>query len=85
MSLHHMFLLQVGPSSDPGGVTMIDSTKVYTKTKEQFGWPEDTEDFPETAVAAPKPAQAAVNATNGTTSENDGTVSHIMPLTAMDR
>jgi len=31
---------------DPAGVTMLDSIKVYGKTKEQFGWPEEPpEDF----------------------------------------
>ena len=36
--------LMFGSSNDPLGVTMIDSIKVYGKTKETFGWPEDTDD-----------------------------------------
>ncbi|KAK5619189.1 E3 ubiquitin-protein ligase ubr4 [Crenichthys baileyi] len=36
----------IGASVDPAGVTMLDSVKIYGKTKEQFGWPEDPpEDF----------------------------------------
>lgn len=37
-------VLSFGSSNDPLGVTMIDSIKVYGKTKEVFGWPEDVED-----------------------------------------
>lgn len=37
-------VLSFGSSNDPLGVTMIDSIKVYGKTKEIFGWPEDAED-----------------------------------------
>ena len=35
------FSFVVGPSSDSSGINMIDSIKVYCKTKENFGWPED--------------------------------------------
>ena len=31
----------MGPSPDSANVTMVDSIKVYVKTKESFGWPED--------------------------------------------
>lgn len=37
-------VLAFGSSNDPLGVTMIDSIKIYGKTKEVFGWPEDAED-----------------------------------------
>lgn len=41
----------VGASVDPAGVTMLDSIKIYGKTKEQFGWPDEPpEDFPSAAV-----------------------------------
>ena len=47
-----VFSLQVGASVDPAGVTMLDSIKVYGKTKEQFGWPEEPpEDFSSPASA----------------------------------
>lgn len=32
------------PSSDPNGITFIDSIKVYGKTKESFSWPDDGDD-----------------------------------------
>ena len=36
---------------DPAGVTMLDSIKIYGKTKEQFGWPDEPpEDFPSASV-----------------------------------
>lgn len=42
---------KVGASVDPAGVTMLDSIKIYGKTKEQFGWPEDPpEDFSSASV-----------------------------------
>lgn len=42
---------EVGASVDPAGVTMLDSIKIYGKTKEQFGWPEDPpEDFSSASV-----------------------------------
>ncbi|XP_078094991.1 E3 ubiquitin-protein ligase UBR4 isoform X5 [Mustelus asterias] len=41
----------VGASVDPAGVTMVDSIKIYGKTKEQFGWPDEPpEDFPSASV-----------------------------------
>lgn len=37
---------------DPAGVTMIDAVKIYGKTKEQFGWPDEPpEDFPSASVS----------------------------------
>lgn len=48
--LHLVF----GPSLDPDGICMLDSVKVYGRTKEDFGWPDDTSDTDAagTAVAA---------------------------------
>ncbi|XP_065141997.1 E3 ubiquitin-protein ligase UBR4 isoform X2 [Paramisgurnus dabryanus] len=41
----------IGASVDPAGVTMLDSVKIYGKTKEQFGWPDEPpEDFSSAAV-----------------------------------
>ncbi|VVC25973.1 Hypothetical protein CINCED_3A011321 [Cinara cedri] len=34
-----------GPSRDPEGITMIDSIKIYGKTKESFGWPDDVDEI----------------------------------------
>lgn len=51
MEFHHLFHFSVGASVDPAGVTMLDSIKIYGKTKEQFGWPEDPpEDFSSASV-----------------------------------
>ena len=35
-----MLIYTVGPSLDPSGINIIDCIRVYTKTKEVFGWPE---------------------------------------------
>lgn len=37
-------ILTFGPSQDPDGIIMVDSIKVYGKTKDVFGWPEESED-----------------------------------------
>ncbi|XP_058849008.1 E3 ubiquitin-protein ligase UBR4 isoform X2 [Acipenser ruthenus] len=41
----------LGASVDPTGITMLDSIKIYGKTKEQFGWPDEPpEDFSSASV-----------------------------------
>ncbi|XP_060541262.1 E3 ubiquitin-protein ligase UBR4 [Pantherophis guttatus] len=43
----------IGASVDPAGVTMLDAVKIYGKTKEQFGWPDEPpEDFPTASVSS---------------------------------
>lgn len=37
-------VITFGPSQDPLVVTMVDSIKVYGKTKDVFGWPEEIEE-----------------------------------------
>lgn len=50
-SLYLFLIFIVGASVDPTGVTMLDSIKIYGKTKEQFGWPDEPpEDFPSASV-----------------------------------
>ncbi|GAB6031468.1 hypothetical protein CHUAL_009237 [Chamberlinius hualienensis] len=34
-----------GPSTHSSGVTIVDTVKVYGKTKESFGWPEETDEL----------------------------------------
>ncbi|XP_063293132.1 E3 ubiquitin-protein ligase UBR4 isoform X8 [Pelobates fuscus] len=42
-----------GASVDPAGVTMIDAIKIYGKTKEQFGWPDEPpEEFSSASVSS---------------------------------
>lgn len=63
---------------------MVDSIKVYVKTKEAFGWPEDSEDFPEpTAQSKPAPVASTSNGLN--TVEPDTNVCLPIPITSMDR
>uniref|UniRef100_A0A8C3QPV4 Ubiquitin protein ligase E3 component n-recognin 4 n=1 Tax=Cyanoderma ruficeps TaxID=181631 RepID=A0A8C3QPV4_9PASS len=55
----------IGASVDPAGVTMMDSIKIYGKTKEQFGWPDEPpEDFPSASVSNVCPPN--LNQGNGT-------------------
>lgn len=37
-------IITLGPSLDPGSVNIVDSVQIYGKTKEIFGWPEDSEE-----------------------------------------
>lgn len=43
------FTVTFGPSIDPQSITIVDSIKVYGRTKESFSWPDDTEDLFETS------------------------------------
>ncbi|XP_034609555.1 E3 ubiquitin-protein ligase UBR4 [Trachemys scripta elegans] len=55
----------IGASVDPAGVTMMDAVKIYGKTKEQFGWPDEPpEDFPSASVSNVCPPN--LNQGNGT-------------------
>lgn len=68
---------------DQSGVTMIDSIKIYVKTKEAFGWPEDQEDFPE-----PPSGKLAVppSGSGGLTGlDVDSNNMMPLPLTSVDR
>ncbi|KAF7239331.1 E3 ubiquitin-protein ligase UBR4 [Varanus komodoensis] len=84
----------VGASVDPAGVTMLDAIKIYGKTKEQFGWPDEPpEDFPSASVSSVCPPN--LNQGNGTGDVESaapavasGTVlesSEIESLTILDR
>ncbi|XP_052093919.1 E3 ubiquitin-protein ligase UBR4-like [Mytilus californianus] len=72
--------LFVGASADSGGVTMVDSIKVYVKTKESFGWPEETDEFPESSVSKVLQQQGVVTVT-----ESETVSFAPLPLTCADR
>ncbi|BFZ02848.1 hypothetical protein BsWGS_05885 [Bradybaena similaris] len=77
------FNIFFGCSMDPNAITMVDSVKVYVKTKEAFGWPEEPEDFPEPATSS---AAKLVNPSNGVPlSEFDNVPAVPLPMTAADR
>ena len=44
--------INFGGSQDPGGVNMIDSVQMWTKTKEVFGWSEDGDEFTGAGVSS---------------------------------
>ncbi|XP_031787712.1 protein purity of essence isoform X2 [Nasonia vitripennis] len=69
-----------GPSQDPEGVIMVDSIKIYGKTKDAFGWPEEPEDIP---AGQSTPAQATAGTTTGNDADNP-TVSPT-PLSSVDK
>ena len=70
------FFYLVGQSLDPSGVTMLDSLKVYAKTKEAFGWPDDPqEEIPST------PGLGSAAAVDTETEIIDS----VPPMTAVDK
>lgn len=62
---------------------MVDSIKVYTKTKEAAGWPEDSDESPDSSL----PKSPSVPNVNGYSSAADveSSVSSPLPLTPMDK
>ena len=79
--------MSVGASADPATVTMIDSIKVYVKSKSAFNWPED-DDLPDNSAGSNQPSSQPPTtkessvATTTTTSVIDSTDSiDNVPLT----
>lgn len=62
---------------------MVDSIKVFTKTKEAFGWPEEPDEF--TEQSAPKSAPSVASAVASSESETVTTSLTYMPLTSADK
>lgn len=59
-------MLVVGPSLDPSGVNMVDSIRVYSKSKEEFNWPQSPP--PSMAMAMPLSSRSR----GGAAEEEDG-------------
>ncbi|XP_060527250.1 E3 ubiquitin-protein ligase UBR4 [Cylas formicarius] len=69
-----------GPCQDPELMTMVDSVKVYGKTKDAFGWPEDNED-----VTGGSANTSASNPPSTGTSEIDQQPGSPQQLTKLER
>ncbi|KAK2587955.1 hypothetical protein KPH14_004040 [Odynerus spinipes] len=67
-----------GPSQDPEGVIMVDSIKIYGKTKDAFGWPEETEEILPSGQSTSANIPAISN-------EADNTIVSPAPLSSIDR
>lgn len=62
---------------------MVDSIKVFTKTKEAFGWPEEPDEFVERMMSkTTPPATVAPSSLDSETTMS--TIPH-MPLTSADK
>lgn len=81
-ALFLLLWLTVGASVDLAGVTLIDSIKVYVKSKESFGWPEETEEFTENPVTAASkvPISGALQP-----ADTESSTLAPLPLTSTDR
>nr|XP_012152236.1 PREDICTED: protein purity of essence isoform X3 [Megachile rotundata] len=65
-----------GPSQDHEGVIIVDSIKIYGKTKDAFGWPEEIED-----VSSGQSTSAPVTTINN---DVDGSLVAPAPLSSVD-
>ncbi|KAJ6631770.1 Protein purity of essence [Pseudolycoriella hygida] len=71
-----------GPTQDPDKVCMLDCIKVYGKSKELIGWPEESDDV--LANGSTSNSQLAANAAACSTSQfTDSTIQTITPLDKM--
>ncbi|KAG8222860.1 hypothetical protein J437_LFUL003505 [Ladona fulva] len=77
------FVITFGPSPDPESVTMVDSIKVYGKTKEAFGWPEETEETNGGIQNMAAAVQGAGVLGEGEAGASSSSASH--PLTFLER
>lgn len=76
--------LTFGPSQDAENICMLDSIKVYGKTKEVFGWPEESDETSANGAAAATTAGPSIATTaSPTTSVADASVQSITPLDKM--
>ena len=65
---------------------MVDSVKVYTKLKESFNWPEDSDDSPDsTMTKAPASASNVSSSETAAETATHAAVTTLAPLTSMDR
>lgn len=74
-----------GPSQDAENITILDSIKIYGKTKDVFGWPEETEDVGSSQLnsATQTPGQMA-NSLNGG-DNGDGNGGSSLMITPLDK
>lgn len=73
-SLHSDKKLSIafGPSQDPDDVCMLDSIKVYGKTKDSFGWPKEQEEMTQNGTGSGAGTMQATNAGSGTNKLGNG-------------
>ncbi|XP_008200345.2 E3 ubiquitin-protein ligase UBR4 isoform X1 [Tribolium castaneum] len=69
--------IMFGPSQDPETLTMVDSIKVYGKTKDSFGWPEETEE----SVATGSGTNQVMNVSN----DQETQQTNATPLTKLEK
>jgi E3 ubiquitin-protein ligase UBR4 len=79
--LYESFAFVVGASVDPGGVTMVDFIKVFVKSKESFGWPEEPDEFLDSQT------QKSLTSSGGMAMGETEVVPSVapLPLTSADR
>ncbi|XP_072386468.1 E3 ubiquitin-protein ligase UBR4 [Diabrotica undecimpunctata] len=65
-----------GPSQDPETVTMVDSIKIYGKTKDSFGWPEESDEN----VAAGGTGSSQQAASNSDSDQSSGNKAQLSKL-----
>lgn len=80
-------LVHFGSTRDPDNVAMLDSIKVYGKSKDAFGWPEESDDnnggVSASATSAPIPIPSAAGAGAASASAPDSGSPTITPIDKM--
>lgn len=65
-----------GSSQDADTVTMVDSIKIYGKTKDSFGWPEETDE----AIPAAASGKVQNSTVNNEIDQNSHNTNHLTKL-----
>ncbi|XP_015606097.1 protein purity of essence isoform X2 [Cephus cinctus] len=73
-------IINFGSSPDPEDVIMVDSIKVYGKTKDAFGWPEEAEE-----ISAGQSTPAPVATGTATNNEAENIIPSPAPLSSLDK
>ncbi|XP_057290056.1 E3 ubiquitin-protein ligase UBR4-like isoform X1 [Hydractinia symbiolongicarpus] len=61
MSEKNKLTVTFGPSSDPYGLSIVDSVKIYTKSKEAFGFPDEVGEAPSSVPETTSSSATVVN------------------------
>ncbi|XP_058454823.1 protein purity of essence [Malaya genurostris] len=74
-----------GPSHDAENITILDSIKIYGKTKDVFGWPEESEDVGSSQMNSVVQAPGQIASTTNVNENVDASGSSGMTVTPLDK
>ncbi|GAB0092871.1 Protein purity of essence [Sergentomyia squamirostris] len=77
--------ISFGTSQDPENICMLDSIKIYGKTKDVFGWPEEQDEVAPVATTITSGAQASQPAAAAVQTSIDSDSNSAQTVTTLDR